>query len=148
MAVMICSRLGRGCARSSAVAANDHARGTEAAAKGGVLDEGLLHRRQASRLAKPLDGDDLLATGDLADRDHAAAIDLAVDQHRAGTAGPFATPELGPGEAKLIAQHPQQRLLRIGHDPVFVAVDIELQLQLHPCLPALHRQSIARVLPV
>src|SRR5579859_1234559 len=80
-----------------------------------LLQPGLLHRvAQIGR--QRLDGDDLGALGGLGRQD-AGALRLAVHVHRAGAALGDAAAELGPGQAQLVAQHPEQRR---------VVLDIEL----------------------
>ena len=55
----------------------------------------------------------MLLPVDVADRDRAGAHRLAVDMHGAGAALRDAAAEFGAGQSELVAQHPEQRRLRL-----------------------------------
>lgn len=48
----------------------------------------------------------------MTDDDHAGTDRLAVEQHRAGTAGTLAAARLRTRQAKILAQYPEQRTIR------------------------------------
>src|SRR5262249_25168973 len=56
-------------------------------------------------------------------RERARTHRLAVDVHGARAAGGDAAAELGAGKAELLAQHPEQRRIVVGVDPVRLPVD-------------------------
>src|SRR6185295_2570881 len=64
-------------------------------------------------------------TGERTDAGDAGARGLAVDEHRAGPAVPFATAELAPGQAELVAQHGQQAVARLALNLMCFAVDAQ-----------------------
>src|SRR5882724_3185829 len=82
-------------------------------------------QRLAGRVrADRLDGDDLLVRH-RRDRCDAGAHGLPVDVHGAGTTQRHPAAELGPGEAQLVAERPQQRGLTRQVDVLTLAVDVE-----------------------
>src|SRR5207302_10375846 len=79
---------------------------------------------------RPLDGTEAFECGDLrlperADWRDARAHWGAVDEHRAGAALTKPAAELGGIEAKLIAQHVEQRRVRLGRHAVHRTVHLE-----------------------
>ena len=67
-----------------------------------MLDERLLQGRQPSAISQSLDRGDRAAL-DLTYGYQATVHDLAIDQHRAGTALPFAAAFFGAGFAQVFA---------------------------------------------
>ncbi len=95
---------------------------TDAALRAVELKELLLQRMQLVALGHALDGVDLGAVG--LDREHEARADHgAVDHHGAGAAVAGGAAFLGAGKHQLVAQHIEQRLLRLAQVLVVVAVD-------------------------
>ena len=60
-------------------------------------------------------------------RDAAGADRPAVDVQRAGAALPDAAAELGAGQPDVIADHPEQRRLRVGIDGMHGSVDGQIE---------------------
>ncbi len=89
------------------------------------MDEGLLQRMRLLERAEPLDGGDLGAA-ERADRGDAGADRLAVHQHRAGAALGQPAAELGAVERQVVAQHIEQRGVRLGRHAVARAVDFQI----------------------
>ena len=90
----------------------------------------LLRHESGLQRVRPLDGTQTLESGDLrlperADRGDAGAHWGAVDEHGAGAALAKAAAELGSIEAKIIAQHVEQRGIRIGSHAARCAVHLE-----------------------
>ena len=69
-----------------------------------LLDERLLQRRQPSAISEPLDRGDR-APLNLADGYQATVHDLTIDQHRAGTALPFAAPFFRAREVEVLSHY-------------------------------------------
>src|SRR5262249_9244182 len=67
-----------------------------------------------------------LLVRDCGDRCDAGARGLAIDVDGAGATERHATAELGPGQADLVSQRPQQRRLSWHVDALPLAVDLEL----------------------
>src|ERR1700730_19384 len=88
-----------------------------------LLDPRLLHRVQPA-LPQPFDGHHVLA-GDVARRHRARAHRHAVDMHRAGAALRHAAAEFRSDDVEVLAQDPEQRLLRLDIDLASLAVDGE-----------------------
>src|SRR5690242_19723342 len=104
----------------------------------------LLHRmRCVGRQA--LDGDDLVALLHGRERDRTRPLHLAVDMHRARSALRNSAAELGAGETDLLADHPQERRLRLCLHVPHLAIDVE------PChgrpLPMCRRARRLKVMP-
>src|SRR5260370_582748 len=64
-------------------------------------------RRRRSAISQSLDGGARAAL-DLPDGYQTTVHDLAIDQHRAGTALPFAAPFFGAGELQVLSQYVKQ----------------------------------------
>src|SRR5215510_4127612 len=103
---------------------NDHAVGAVAALRGLLVDEGLLQWMQLVEGAEPLQRGDLVLA-ELRDRHHAGAHGRAVDEHRAGPALRQAAAELGAVKLEIIAQHVEQRGVRLGVDRAGRPVDLQ-----------------------
>src|SRR5262249_26009736 len=101
---------------------HDHAGLAVSALRNVVVDPGLLHLVQNPSLGEPLDGRDLLALGG-AHRQRARAHGLTVDMHRASTALGYSAPVLGAGQADVLANHPEQRCVRVDIDVVRLSID-------------------------
>src|SRR3954471_6268635 len=93
---------------------HDHAALAVTALGNVVFEPSLLDLVQLAVLGEALDGGDLLAARDGAQRHMAGARRHAVDVHRAGAALGDAAAVLRASEAQGVAQHPQQRRTRIG----------------------------------
>src|ERR1700730_11335557 len=113
----------------------------------------LLRHESGLQRVRPLERTEAFERGDLrlperADRRDAGAQRGAVDEHRAGAALAKPAAELGGIEAEIIAQHIEQRRVRLGRHAVHRAVhleadshDAELRLRQRPHLaPALARR--------
>src|SRR5262245_2843629 len=111
---------------------HDHAGLAVAALRHVMLDPRLLHRVQRAVLGEPFDGRDLLAVG-LADRQRARAHCLPVDVNRAGSALRDAAAVLGSGHAELLADHPQERGVRLDVDLMLLSVDGKTGHYCPPC---------------
>src|ERR1700730_4244739 len=103
---------------------HDHAGDAVAALHRLLRDEGGLQR------VRPLDGTEAFERGDLqlperADRRDAGAHWGTVDEHHAGAALAKPAAELGGVEAKIIAQHVEQRRVRLGRHAVHRTVHLE-----------------------
>ena len=102
-------------------AAHHHAGDAEAALHGAHgakrVDEGLL-----LLVGEPLDGEDLLALGELGGHDAALGGD-AVDDDGACAAGALRAAVLHGGEVEVVTQEAQERLILAGRD--LLAVDVE-----------------------
>src|SRR5215510_16539544 len=85
---------------------------------------------------KPLDGDDLVGGPHVPDADRAGALHRAVDVHGAGAALRDAAAVFRAGEADLLADHPQERGIRLDLHVVDFAVDVEFchELPLASCV--------------
>src|SRR5512139_846134 len=103
---------------------HDHAGLAVAALRHVVSEPGLLYLGELAALRETLDGGDLLADC-RARRHRAGAHRRAVDVDRACPALRDAAAVLGAGQAGLLADHPQQRGLRIHVEVVGLAVDGE-----------------------
>ena len=99
---------GLGDLAQEADARHDHAAGAIAALHGARLEKRLLERMELAVFLEALDGRDL-ASGDRAEPGDARADRLAVGQHGAGPAPAFAAAVLGTGQAKVVAQHAEQK---------------------------------------
>jgi hypothetical protein len=106
-------------------AAHDHAGRAHAALTTHLVDEPLLHRVQDAVFLQTFDGCDLAPHRVLGERE--AGIDrLTVHQHRAGAALAEVAALFRAGQAQVLPQREQQRVL-IGHrDADGLAVDLEL----------------------
>ena len=105
---------------------HDHAGDAVAALRRLLLNESGLQR------VRPLDGAEAFERGDLqlperADCRDAGAHRGAVDEHHAGAALAKPAAELGGIEAKIIAQHIEQRRVRLGQHAVHRAVHPEAE---------------------
>src|SRR5215831_20145163 len=118
---------------------NDHAAGAIAAMRGLLVDEGLLQWMQLVEGAEPLQRGDLVGT-EVRDRHHAGAHDRAVDEHRAGAALREPAAELCAVKLEIIAQHIEQRGVRLGLHRAGRPVD--LQADGHARLLSLLNRSI------
>src|SRR6266849_61823 len=90
----------------------------------------LLRHESGLQRVRPLDGTEAFERGDLrlperADWRDAGAHRGAVDEHRAGAALAKPAAELGGIEAKIIAQHVEQRRVGLGHHAVHRTVHLE-----------------------
>src|SRR5260221_14398707 len=90
----------------------------------------LLRDERGLQWVRPLDGTEAFERGDLrlperADWRDAGAHWGAVDEHHAGAALTKPAAELGGVEAKIIAQHIEQRRVRLGRHPVHRTVHLE-----------------------
>src|SRR5262245_55377199 len=103
---------------------HDHAVAAVAALRRLLLDEGALQRVRLVDRAEPLERRDL-ARRDGADRRHAGAYRLAVDQHRAGAALRQAAAILGAVELEIVTQDVEQGRVGLGLDRVAYPVDFE-----------------------
>src|SRR3979490_1307774 len=88
-----------------------------------LLDPRLLHRVQAA-LPQPFDGHHVLAGG-IVGRHRARTHRHAVDMHRAGAALRHAAAEFRSDDVEVLAQDPEQRLLRLDIHVAHLAVDGE-----------------------
>src|SRR5438874_12508847 len=99
----------------------NHAAEAVPALRRAFIDEGLLNWMRFLRSAETFERGDLVFTGG-AHRHHARAHHLAAKYHRARAALRHATAESRPSEAQLIAEHKQERHLRIDRDHVPLTV--------------------------
>ena len=87
-----------------------------------VLDPGALQGMQPpSTTGQAFDGGHRLA-GDVGHGDRAGAHRLAIDMDRAGAADGNAAAELRPDDVQVLAQDPEQRLVRFGIDLTYLTV--------------------------
>src|SRR5262249_23439843 len=94
--------------------------------------ESLRLQRLADRVrADPFDGDDLLVRR-RRNRGEARAHGLTVEVDGAGSTERHPAAELGPGQAHLVSQRPQQGRLSGDVETLLLAVDVELD---HRCSP-------------
>jgi len=94
---------------------HDHAARAIAALSRLLIDEGLLQRVRLVERAEPFERGHLVSL-DRAYRRHAGASSRAVDQHRAGAALRQAAAVFGAIELEIVAQHVEQRRVRLGID--------------------------------
>jgi len=113
----------------------DHARGAITALEGLFVQERLLDGVELSVAGQPLDGEDGTAGG-LFDREGACVFAVAIHEHGAGAALPFAAAVLGAGEFEVFAEDLQERSIWFGADRVALAVDGEFKLAFHGSIPA------------
>ena len=107
------ARLGDGIALKQRRRGDQDARKAIAALPGLLVEECLLHGMQRAVFRQALDGRHGLA-GDGVDVARAGEYRLAVDQHHAGAALLGAAAEAGAAQAKVLAQHRQQRLAAVA----------------------------------
>ena len=104
----------------------DHEAGrAEAALHGARRHEGALHRVQPAVGGQPLDRHDVAPVG-LRAVHEARAHELAVQQHRAGSALALLAGALGAGQVEPVAQHEQQALGAVHLGLALLAVDAQL----------------------
>ena len=70
---------------------------------------------------------------------------LAVDQHRAGAAGPLVASLLGAREPEPLPQNVEQALAALQRDPMALPVDRQVTHQVQPRLLALATPTVTRV---
>ena len=68
------------------------------------------------------------------DRQQAGALGRTVDEHRAGAAETAAAAELGAGQARVVAQVPQERHLAVTRELPVHAVDLQADAHAAPML--------------
>src|SRR5512144_5246 len=120
-------RVGR--ALEQRLGGHQHARGADAALQRGALQELLLQRMERLALGHALDGLDLAARH-LAAQDQARADQAAVEQDAAGPAVAGGAAFLAAGQVERVAQHVEQRLLRLAEELDRVAVHRRLDVVL------------------
>src|SRR5438876_5546747 len=89
-----------------------------------LIDEGLLQRVRLVERAEPFERGHLVSL-DRAYRRDAGASGRAVDQHRAGAALRQAAAVFGAIELEIVAQHVEQRRVRLGIDRARRPVDLQ-----------------------
>jgi len=109
---------------------HNHAVDAVAALGGLLVDEGLLQRVQFAWRAEAFDRRDL-ASRYRADRRDAGTDRLAIDQHRASAALRQAAAEFGAVELEVVAQHVEQRRVRLSGNRT--AHPIDCQVGSHAC---------------
>jgi hypothetical protein len=120
--------LGRGRIRSSVQqgdSRHDHAGCAVGALHGLFVQECLLQGMQAVTVGKAFNGCDL-AADDSACAGDARPLGLAVDQHSACAALPFATTVLGSGQVPLIAQDTEESSVIVGIGKMDISIHVEL----------------------
>ena len=114
--------VGRWVLLDQAFADEHHAGRAEAALQAVVLLERRLHRVEPCRGEQALDGRDLDAVG-LDAEQRAGLHRRAVVEHRAGAAARGIAPDVGAGEAQVLAEHVHQQHARLDVEGVGGAVD-------------------------
>ena len=110
--------------------ADDHAGRAITALECVLRQKRLLHRMQLVAVRQPLNRHHLLLVH-VADGCDAGSLAHTVDQHRAGAALPLAAAELRPGQLQILAQHFEQRPVRIGGDGPGFPVQGEADFGVH-----------------
>ncbi len=110
-----------------------HAGDAIAALRRLLFHEGALDRRRRLDGAEPFQRRHLLAF-EQQQRRHAGQHRLAVDDHRAGAALAEPAAEFGGVELDFVAQHVEQRRIRIGFDLVIVTIDLQCHHGLSRCV--------------
>ena len=110
-----------------------HAGDAVAALRRLLFHEGALDRRRRLDGAEAFQRRHLLALEQQQRRD-AGQHRLAVDDHRARAALTEPAAELGGIEFEFVAQHIEQRRIRIGVDPVVLTVDLQCHHGLSRCV--------------
>src|SRR6266850_3208613 len=104
-------------------------RSAVAALRGAELRERQLQRMGARTDREPLDREDRTILA-LEAEDQARQLRPAVEEHRAGAALAQLAAVLGPGQAEILAQDLEQRLVRREGDLLRLSVDVEAQVHL------------------
>jgi hypothetical protein len=107
---------GSGMLLQQGIGREDHARGAVAALEGVVVPERLLHRIQDALPGQPFDGEDG-PSRNRAQGSRAGRHRFPVHQDRAGPAHPGPTAHLGAGQAKFVAQDPDQHPGPVAGNP-------------------------------
>src|SRR5712692_1884391 len=112
---------------------HEDSRSAVAALRGAEVGERGLQRVQLGAARHAFDGLNRAALA-FEREQQAGELRLAVDQHRAGAAFAELAAVLGAGEAEVLAQQLEQRLVRRERDFVAFAVDRQAELRMAHCL--------------
>jgi hypothetical protein len=119
---------GVGIFRQQGLARHNEPGGAESTLGPPVHHPGKLERVKIVRAPHPFDGRDRGPVRDLGHLGDAGPDQLVIQNDIAATALPFAAPDLGAGQAKLLAQDIGQGLIGSGNDGFCDAVDLECLL--------------------